>query len=54
MVARMHDLLELAEVQVEGNKLVNLRVIFWTVLPLGDGRTMHGVLRLRAVSEPLE
>ena len=52
IVQRMHDLLELAPLVLDGHALVNLRVTFWTVLPLGDGETVHGIVRLRAVTEP--
>jgi hypothetical protein len=51
IVQRIHDVLELAALPIASGVLVNLRVTFWTVLALGDGETMHGIVRLRAVTE---
>ena len=53
IVQRLQELLELAPLALDGHALINLRVILWTVLPLGDGETLHGIVRLRAVTEPV-
>lgn len=53
IVERLYELLELAPLALDGHVLINLRVVFWTVLPLGDGETLHGIVRLRAVTEPV-
>ncbi|MCG8442229.1 MAG: DUF3168 domain-containing protein [Caulobacterales bacterium] len=37
----------------DGWRLVNLRATFADVFRVGDGRTTRGMLRLRAVTEPL-
>ncbi|WP_137389933.1 DUF3168 domain-containing protein [Rhodoligotrophos defluvii] len=36
-----------------GHRLINLRPVFWHALRDPDGVTYHGVVRLRAVTEPL-
>ncbi|MGF7160272.1 hypothetical protein FHS85_001895 [Rhodoligotrophos appendicifer] len=38
---------------LDGYRLVNLRPVFWHALRDPDGRTYHGVMRVRAVTEPL-
>ncbi|WP_342642875.1 DUF3168 domain-containing protein [Rhodoligotrophos ferricapiens] len=38
---------------LDGHKLINLRPVFWHALRDPDGVTYHGVMRLRAVTEPL-
>lgn len=51
IVQRIYDVLELAQLPLTSGVLVNLRVTLWSVLSLGDGETMHGIVRLRAVTE---
>jgi len=46
--AALHD----APIEVNGRKLIFLFVSFTDVFRSGDGRTTHGVMRLRALSEP--
>lgn len=48
MRAALHD----AALTIEGRKLVLLFAVFADAFRSGDGRTTHGVLRLRAVTEP--
>lgn len=45
--AALHD----APLDVEGRKLILLLVVFTDVFRSGDGRTTHGVVRLRALTE---
>lgn len=45
--ARLHD----AAPTLDGGRLVNLRVTYADVFRAADGRTVLGVLRLRAVTE---
>ncbi len=47
--ARLHN----AALTLDGWRLVNLRVTYGDVFRAADGRTIHGVLRLRAVTESL-
>lgn len=47
--AALHD----AALEVEGRRLVFLFVSFTDVFRSGDGRTTHGVARLRALTEPV-
>lgn len=46
--AALHD----APLDVEGRRLILLFVVFTDVFRSGDGRTTHGVLRIRALTEP--
>jgi len=46
--AALHD----ASPSVEGRRLVFMFATFADVFRSGDGRTTHGVLRLRALTEP--
>ncbi|HVY87149.1 MAG TPA: DUF3168 domain-containing protein [Caulobacterales bacterium] len=46
--AALHD----QAIAVEGRRLVYLLAAFTDVFRSGDGRTTHGVLRLRALTEP--
>lgn len=46
--AALHD----APLEVEGRRLVFAFAQFTDVFRSGDGRTTHGVLRLRALTEP--
>lgn len=45
--AALHD----AALNIEGRRLIFLYVVFGDVFRSGDGRTTHGVLRLRALTE---
>ena len=45
--AVLHD----ADLAIAGRRLVLLRAVFTDVFRAGDGRTTHGVLRLRAITE---
>lgn len=45
--AALHD----AALTIEGRRLVFLYVVFSDVFRSGDGRTTHGVLRLRALTQ---
>ena len=47
--ARLHN----ADLALEGWRLVNLRATYADVFRAADGRTAHGVIRLRAVTEPV-
>lgn len=38
---------------LDAHRLVNLRVVFWTAQRSPDGESYHGLMRLRAVTEPL-
>jgi Protein of unknown function (DUF3168) len=42
-----------AALPLTGHRLVNLRTLFWTVLQEKDRGLYRGLLRLRAVTEPL-
>lgn len=46
--AALHD----ARLEVDGRRLILLFVVFTDVFRSGDGRTTHGVVRLRALTEP--
>lgn len=52
VIGAMRAVLHNAALTVEGRKLVLLFAVFADVFRSGDGRTTHGVLRLRAVTEP--
>ncbi|MBC7767540.1 MAG: DUF3168 domain-containing protein [Phycisphaerales bacterium] len=51
LVAAARAAVHNAALDVDGLRLVLLRVQFTDVFRSGDGRTTHGVLRLRAVTE---
>lgn len=51
IVAAIRDALHHAALDVEAQRLVLLLVTFTDVFRSGDGRTTHGVVRLRAVTE---
>jgi len=51
VIAALRSALHNAPLAVEGRKLVLLFAHFADVFRSGDGRTTHGVLRLRAVTE---
>lgn len=52
VIAALRGVLHNAPLDVEGRKLVLLLVTFTDVFRSGDARTTHGVLRLRAITEP--
>jgi len=52
IVAASRAALHNAALPIEGHKLVLLLATFADVFRSGDGRTTHGVLRLRAITEP--
>src|SRR5262249_37030703 len=51
-IGALRDVLHNAALSVEGRRLVFLFAQFTDVFRSGDGRTTHGVLRLRALTEP--
>lgn len=51
VVAAMRAVLHNAALTIEGRALVLLLAVFSDVFRSGDGRTTHGVLRLRAITE---
>jgi hypothetical protein len=52
VIAAIRDDLHHAALELEGHRLTLLLVTFTDVFRSGDGRTTHGVVRLRAVTEP--
>jgi hypothetical protein len=52
IIAALRGALHNAPLVVTGHKLVLLLATFADVFRSGDGRTTHGVLRLRAITEP--
>jgi hypothetical protein len=52
VIAALRAVLHNAALAIEGRKLVLLLVTFTDVFRSGDARTTHGVLRLRAITEP--
>lgn len=52
VIGVMRHALHNAPLEVEGRRLVFLFAQFADVFRSGDGRTTHGVLRLRAITEP--
>lgn len=52
VIGALRAVLHNAGLSVEGCRLVFLFVQFTDVFRSGDGRTTHGVLRLRALTEP--
>lgn len=53
IIAALRAALHNAALAVEGCRLVLMLATFADVFRSGDGRTTHGVLRLRAITEPL-
>ncbi len=51
VIAAMRAVLHNAPLTVAGRKLVLMFAVFADVFRSGDGRTTHGVLRMRAVTE---
>lgn len=54
VIAALRAALHNASLDVVGFKLVLMLATFADVFRSGDGRTTHGVLRLRAITEPQE
>jgi hypothetical protein len=52
IIAALRGALHNAPLSLEDHKLVLLLASFADVFRSGDGRTTHGVLRLRAITEP--
>ncbi len=52
IIAALDDALDGAAPALDGHVLVNLRTVFWHALRDTDGETYHGIVRLRAVTEP--
>ncbi len=52
VIAALRTALHNAPLTLEAHKLVLLLAQFADVFRSGDGRTTHGVLRLRAITEP--
>jgi hypothetical protein len=52
VIAAMRAALHNAALAVDGRRLILLLAGFSDVFRSGDGRTTHGVLRLRAITEP--
>ncbi len=52
VIAALRAALHNASLSVAGRRLVALFVQFTDVFRSGDGRTTHGVVRLRAITEP--
>ncbi|MGD9966975.1 MAG: DUF3168 domain-containing protein [Hyphomonadaceae bacterium] len=52
LIAALRACLHNAPLSIDGRRLVLLFAQFTDVFRSGDGRTTHGVLRLRAITEP--
>lgn len=52
VIGAMRAALHNAALTIDGRTLVLMFAVFADVFRSGDGRTTHGVLRLRAVTEP--
>ncbi|MBI3438911.1 MAG: DUF3168 domain-containing protein [Proteobacteria bacterium] len=52
VIGALRDVLHNVSLTVEGRRLVFLFAQFSDVFRSGDGRTTHGVLRLKALTEP--
>lgn len=53
VVAALRAALHGADLSLDGHRLVNLRVTYADVFRTPDWRPLHGVVRVRAVTEPL-
>lgn len=53
VIAALRAALHNAPLVIEGHTLTLLLATFADVFRSGDGRTTHGVLRLRAITEPI-
>lgn len=52
IVAALEDAIDGAAPALDDHVLVNLRTVFWHAMRAPDGRSYHGLVRLRAVTEP--
>lgn len=52
IIAALRSALHDADLLIPGRRLVFLLAVFADVFRAGDGRSTHGVLRLRALTEP--
>jgi hypothetical protein len=53
IVGAVGDCLDQAPLRPDGHRLVNLKTLFWTAMPEPSSEYTRGVVRLRAVTEPL-
>ncbi len=53
IMALVHDLLHDVNLTLTGHRLINFRFVFSDIFRDPDGRTSHGVMRYRAVTEPV-
>jgi hypothetical protein len=53
IVGAVGDCLDQAPLRPDGHRLVNLKTLFWTAMREPGGEFTRGVVRLRAVTEPL-
>lgn len=53
IIGEIDRILDGADPVLVNHRLVNLRVVFWTAQRSPDGETYRGLMRLRAVTEPL-
>lgn len=53
IVSAVYDALHEAALTVEGHRLINLRFVFSDVIRRQDGDAYQGVIRFRAVTQPL-
>ncbi|MFQ5563874.1 MAG: DUF3168 domain-containing protein [Parvularculaceae bacterium] len=53
IIAAVYDALHEAAFTIEGHRLVNIRFVFADSFRRADGETYQGVMRFRAVTEPL-
>lgn len=52
VIGALRDCLHNAALDIAERRLVLLFVLFTDVFRSGDGRTTHGIIRLRAITEP--
>ncbi len=52
LLARIDELLDGADLTLADHQLVNLTLVFWTAMRDPDTGAYHGLVRLRAVTEP--
>jgi hypothetical protein len=53
LITRMDEILDDAALTLADHHLINLRSIFWTVVPARRGHLYQGILRLRAATQPV-
>ncbi len=53
IVTAIESALDNAALTLSGHKLVNLRLVFWTVTRARNAETFNAMLRFRAATEPL-